>query len=153
MLHSIAADRPYAVVGIRQENGAKLPEGADPGSITYAEIATVHEFGSADGAIPERSFLRSAFDENREKISKALERELLKIVDDAVREGSTRLVYRALGRVGARVTGMVQAKIRNGPFVPNAPMTIARKKSDKPLIDTGRLRQSIDFEVRKRGDE
>lgn len=32
-------------------------------------------------------------------------------------------------------------------LVPNAPSTIRRKGHDKPLIDTGKLKASINFEV------
>ena len=35
-----------------------------------------------------------------------------------------------------------------GKLAPNAPSTIARKGHDKPLIDTGTLKASIDYEVK-----
>lgn len=37
-----------------------------------------------------------------------------------------------------------------GDWVPNSPVTIAQKGSAMPLVDTGKLRQSITFEVEKR---
>ena len=33
----------------------------------------------------------------------------------------------------------------------NAPSTIRKKKSDKPLIDTGKMRQSVKYVIRKKG--
>ena len=39
--------------------------------------------------------------------------------------------------------GDVQQNIVNGKWAANAPSTIKRKKSSKPLIDTGKLRQSV----------
>ena len=38
-----------------------------------------------------------------------------------------------------------------GDFEPNAPSTIRKKKSDKPLIDTGRMRQSVMTVIDKKG--
>src|SRR4051794_24560734 len=42
------------------------PDG-EGGSITNAEIALQNEFGSQDGHVPERSFIRSTFDRQRSK--------------------------------------------------------------------------------------
>ena len=36
-----------------------------------------------------------------------------------------------------------------GTFAPDAPATARRKKSSRPLIDTGLLRQSIKYKVAK----
>jgi len=52
-----------------------------------------------------------------------------------------------LNRVGVVAVGEVQEQIRRGDYKPNAESTIARKGSDKPLIDKGRLIQSISYEV------
>lgn len=38
-----------------------------------------------------------------------------------------------------------------GNWAPNSPLTIAMKGSEMPLVDTGRLRGSITFEVNKEG--
>jgi hypothetical protein len=47
---------------------------------------------------------------------------------------------------------LVKTKIVQGPFTPNAPSTIRKKKSARPLIHTGHMRQSIRYVVKKRGD-
>ena len=47
--------------------------------------------------------------------------------------------------------GIVQKTIKEGSFVPNAPSTIRKKGSDKPLIDTGRLRQSVNYHIKPKG--
>ena len=51
----------------------------------------------------------------------------------------------ALDVMGLAVTGMIQEQITDGDYVPLAPATIRRKKnnSDKPLIDTGHMFQSV----------
>lgn len=107
-----------------------------------AAIAAIHEFGL--GGMPQRSFLRSAFDENKPMINKMGDH----IVNSAIKGISTE---KALDQLGNVVQGMVQKKIVDGPFVPNSPATIKRKKSSKPLIDTGHLRQSIRYVIERKG--
>lgn len=48
--------------------------------------------------------------------------------------------------------GYVQDQITNGEFEPNAPMTVQRKGSDHPLIDTGQLRRGISYVICKKGE-
>lgn len=128
-------------VGVRGgqlAGGAVLVDGDDEDDIV--EIAAVHEFGSRDGRIPERSFLRSTADENVRKYERLLERATERVVAGAVPEF-------AFGLVGAVAVGDVQRKIAAGVPPPNAPSTMQRKGSSTPLVDTGRLRQSIDYLV------
>ena len=56
-----------------------------------------------------------------------------------------------LKQIGVFGVGLVQEKIESGSYEPNAPSTIRKKKSDKPLIDTGRMRQSVKYVIRKKG--
>lgn len=111
---------------------------------SLAVIAAIHEFGL--GGMPQRSFLRSAFDENKPMINKMGDH----IVNSAIKGISTETALNQLGNV---VQGMVQKKIVDGPFVPNSPATIKRKKSSRPLIDTGHLRQSIRYVIEKGGSD
>lgn len=113
---------------------------AVPGS-DLATIAAANEFGTS--RIPARSFLRSTVDDGRVKYAVYLD----KIAGDLV-DGINPV--RALSVLGMALVGDVQQRIRNRIPPPNAPYTIARKGSDVPLIDTGRLRQSIDFVVETR---
>ena len=46
----------------------------------------------------------------------------------------------------------MQQEIVDGGFVANKPSTIKKKKSEQPLIDTGHMRQSVDFVIKERGD-
>lgn len=107
-----------------------------------AVIAAIHEFGLGD--MPQRSFLRSVYDENLPVIDKMIQR----VANGAVFGLGTNAALNQLGNV---VQGMVQRKIVDGPFVPNSPATIKRKKSSKPLIDTGHLRQSIRYVIERKG--
>lgn len=125
------------LVGIRQ--GRETEDGQ-----SLALIAATNEFGTADGHIPERSFLRSTVDKNRARYL----RELTEVTKAALNGQDP---SQGLGRLGLRVVADVQMTIRNLMTPPNAPATIAKKGVDNPLIDTGRLRQSIEYEVRTRG--
>ena len=46
----------------------------------------------------------------------------------------------------------VQHQMVEGEFVPNAPSTIRKKGSDKPLIDTGQLRQGVSYKICRKGE-
>lgn len=123
---------------VRRGKGGSIRNTDQP----LAVVAAIHEFGLGD--MPQRSFLRSAYDENLPMIDKMIQR----VADGAVFGLGTNAALNQLGNV---VQGMVQRKIVDGPFVPNSPATIKRKKSSKPLIDTGHLRQSIRYVIERKG--
>jgi hypothetical protein len=92
--------------------------------------------------IPERSFLRSAIDENKQVIVKFVDQQAINLI---VKQNQS--LKRTLGLLGLFGVKLVKEKIVRGPFVPNAPSTIRKKKSSKPLIDKGRLFGSITHKV------
>jgi len=59
----------------------------------------------------------------------------------------------ALKELGIYQKDLVQQTITEGDFEPNAPSTIRKKRSDKPLIDTGRMRQSVNYVIKEKGGE
>lgn len=123
---------------VRRGKGGSIRNTDQP----LAVIAAIHEFGLGD--MPQRSFLRSAYDENLPMIDKMIQR----VANGAVFGLGTNAALNQLGNV---VQGMVQRKIVDGPFVPNSPATIKRKKSSQPLIDTKHLRQSIRYVIERKG--
>jgi hypothetical protein len=132
-------------VGILSEKG-----GGDPhnnAETNLAELAALHEFGSADGRILERSFLRSTFDAKKGEIPALAKPLVLKWLD-----GKTTLanVFKTLG---AWLATEVKKKVTvEGVEPPNTPLTVARKGSARPLVDTGQLVRAISYvvELRKR---
>jgi hypothetical protein len=117
------------------------------GEITNVEIALVHEYGSPKQGIPERSFIRRTWDAKR-KDYVALVKQLL----PAVIRGNMD-AKRALGIVGAKASADIKNTVTQGPHIP-PPLkeaTIARKGSDRPLVDTGQLVNSVTWAVEKRG--
>lgn len=121
-------------VGVFEDSPSRKEE------ITNAEIALVHEFGSPAANIPERSFLRSTVDANREAYHKAIDRVAQHKLDgkDTSQE---------LDRLGMRVAADVKRTIQAGIDPPLQPETIARKGSSKPLVDTGQLITSVSHRV------
>ena len=137
----------HVVAGIRGEKGAQRHPPADgedgAGSdLSIVEIAAVNEFGTDDGHIPSRPAFRATFDKNRSKYERAI-----KIGVGHILDGNSTLDVE-FGRLGLRMASDIQSAISEGIAPENAPSTIARKGSEKPLIASGRTRQSIDSEVR-----
>ena len=56
-------------------------------------------------------------------------------------------VYLVMMTMGAFLQSRLQESIRTWTIPGNAPSTIRRKGFDKPLIDTGHMLNSVDFEV------
>lgn len=124
--------------------GDQHVEGSD---LTMAELAAIHEFGAPRANIPERSFLRSTADKHRMAWLLLLQRTM-----KAIKSGRLDLsVFQALEIVGEKAVADIRATIRAGIAPALAESTIARKGSTLPLVDTGRMLQSITFEVVKEG--
>lgn len=124
--------------------------------INVAQIAAVHEFGSKNGRIPMRSFMRSAVDENE-----AVYLALIKGQYDAVLK-QTRTISQALNLLGVKVQADLRKKIVDLSDPPLADTTIAAKlkaadhptlkvadgvETGNPLVFTGHLGQSVTFKV------
>ena len=54
--------------------------------------------------------------------------------------------------IGMLVKGLMQEEIVRGNFVPNAEATIRQKGSDKPLIDSGLMRASVNYQITTKGN-
>ncbi len=122
--------------------GYQHGEAAEENGADLMEVAAFNELGTS--AIPSRPFIRNAFDHNADKINAMYERQAGKIANGGTAEDC----LKEMGEYGVR---LIQEEIREGDFTPNAPTTIRRKGSDKPLIDTGRMRQSVHYVIRRKG--
>ena len=129
LIEQIKASSEKAVyVGFPAEFDEKV-EGSD--NFNLASLAAVLEFGNE--RIPSRPFLRQTLAENQEKYTALF----VKLFESGV---SIDQIYEQIALIAQ---GDVQQNITNGKWTANAPSTIKRKKSSKPLIDTGKLRQSV----------
>lgn len=107
-------------------------------------IAASNEFGTDNGHVPERSYLRDTVDNGVEEILDDLQAAVVAVLGGADLDAE-------LGKVGEKWAGRVKIAIRDKSAPPNAPATVAAKGADNPLIDTGRLRNSITWTIH-RGD-
>ncbi len=112
---------------------------ADTAEAGIVRYAAANEFG-VPGRIPQRSFLRSTAREQASKWAGLMQTAAGEVLDG----GS---VQAAFGRVGLVAVGDVRRKIVQLKVPPNAPSTVRRKGSNNPLVDTGRMGQSIDYRV------
>lgn len=151
---------------IKQLQGGQINVGIlEDESDELKMIASVHEFGcdiqvtdrmrgwfGANGyplkkettviRIPERSFLRSGYDENIQDIAAEIKQQLPRIFTENVDPD----IF--MNHVGQKFAGLIKKKIRDLQSPPNSDMTIERKKSSNPLIDSGDLIGSIRHEVK-----
>lgn len=124
-----------------------VPQGAGryKDGVHTATVAAVHEFGSADGRVPERSFLRATLNNMRDLILKLYRKRFADVID-----GGLSMTH-VQGEVGQLMEGAVTEYISTSIPPPNSKKTIAKKKSDTTLIDTGHLKQSIRYTLVKKG--
>lgn len=117
-----------------------LPKGSNdyPDGTSVIMVGTVHEFGSPSRNIPQRSFLRSTMIENSREY-----KELIAKLAKRISKGELTM-DRALNLLGIKVQGDVQQKIHD---IKTPPL---KYREGNPLIDTGHLRQSITYVVRKK---
>jgi hypothetical protein len=110
-------------------------------------VAAVNEFGSSDGHIPERPFLRQGVKAGADKFER-LNRVNLRLIVQGKKS-----VEESLEQLGVVAVGEVKRNFIKGEFKENAPATIERKGSSRPLINSGSLRQSITYVVEGSGKE
>ena len=112
-------------------------------NFSLIEIAAVHEFGAPKANIPERSFIRRTFLMKRGETNKHLER----LVNAIVKKDLP--IATAFGALGTWAAAEVKKTMTVGPHIPPPlkPRTVAAKGSSRPLIDTGQLANSINWEI------
>ena len=130
-------EKIYAKGGVRDENGKVTAS-----DVSLLDIAVLNELGTEN--IPSRPFLRNSVDSNADRIN-----DFMDIRKKSILQGES--AKSALIKIGAFQKGLIQEQIVEGSFVPNAEATIRKKKSATPLIDTGRMRQSVNFVIQPKG--
>lgn len=123
------------IVGYEEERVQVLKKALAPVSLFW--VATWNEFGTSDGRVPSRSFIRSTMKESRAFLVKATGKLWVKIIRGEL------TVKTSLDKLGLQIAALIQRKIVSGVSPENAPYTIARKKSSKTLVNVGQLRQGI----------
>jgi len=102
----------------------------------YNELGTLH--------IPARPFLRDSLNLHKEEYN-----QFMAALIRGIMNGGT--AKQALEDLGVYAKGVVQEQIRDGSYEANCDVTIKRKGSSVPLIDTGEMEMSVNYQVRKKG--
>lgn len=138
--------------------GFQHGEAVEDNRADVCDVAAWNELGIENA--PSRPFLRKSVDENEGKIRNFIH----EAKDDLIHDMS---VGRFLKNIGLFQKDLIQEKITEGDFVPNADITInggwmrnkktgkafyvKGKKSSKPLIDTGKMCQSVNYQIKRKG--
>lgn len=128
---------PHVAVGVLQDKPMT-------DEFTMVDLAVVHEFGSNNGRIKPRSFMRSTCDAKQKEHAEIMAKLQSKYIAGKLP------LKKALMQLGEIVSKNMVQTINQGIEPGLAESTIQRrkKKSTKPLIDTGRLKGSITYDVR-----
>lgn len=129
--------------GLEVRIGFQKGEAAEEDGTDICDIAMWNELGTEH--IPARPFLRKSMDENMDRINSFLQERK----EDILRGASARQI---LNDIGNFQHDLIQEKITEGSFTPNAAATVRRKGSSHPLIDTSRMRQSVNYVIRQKGE-
>lgn len=116
-----------------------------PNGASVLEVAVQNNYG-VPPHIPARPFM----DISAIRIQKKMKA----IVANDVRlmmNGNVSSPDKVMKRWGVIGKSKIQKTITDYAWIPNAPSTIAMKGSSRPLIDTGHMRQSVTYVVRKKG--
>lgn len=105
-----------------------------------AMIAAIQEFGAPAAGIPPRPFFRGMIKDKSSEWPGAIEK--LLVANDYDAEQTLKLT-------GAAVAGQLRKAIVDFVGVLLKPATIARKGHSKALVDSGKMLQSVDFEVKE----
>lgn len=113
-------------------------EGATyPNGTPVAAVAAFNEFGTSKA--PPRPFFRPMVADKSPEWGGAIEQNLIAKNYD---------VEATLNVVGDGIKGQLQQSIRSADVAADAPSTVKRKGFSQPLIDTGHMLASVDYEVK-----
>jgi hypothetical protein len=139
-------EKKQVLVGVPVETAEREVDPDSP--INNAALAYIHNYGSPTQNIPPRPFLEPGI-KNAQADIVAQFRKAGEAALDARPDGVTK------GFIAAGIVAVsgVKSKITMGPFEPLAPSTLAARRrkgrtGTSPLIDTGALRNSINYVVR-----
>lgn len=127
-------------VGI-PENTSQRPKNA---KVSNAELCYIHTHGSPTKGIPARPIIEPAIEANKNQLIPELKAGMI-----ASLEGKKQVAVNCLKRTGMTGQNIVRGWFTDSRnhWAPNAPSTIRRKKSARPLIDTDTLRKSMTYVV------
>lgn len=136
-------DSTVLMIATVQEFGCKID--VTPKMRAYLHSQGLHLKASTTQInIPERSFIRSGFDEQKKKYEERAAKLLDKVLHFELP------VQTFMETLGKYIAGQLQEYLTDVRMPPNHPFTAAQKESTNPLIDSGRMRQAIKHRVVKK---
>ncbi len=154
-----------AKVGVLASTAARdnsnLATGSTGKDSNNAEVGFLNEFGSATGyvaisaatgkaikgaGVPERSFLRVPLTDHMQDKEAFVGKGVMSVIAGTIEPAGAAEV---LGLAGVQTVGEAFASSGFGVWPPNTDQTAAWKGSNRPLMDTGQLADSIASEVTK----
>lgn len=127
----VKVDKPKIILEAGFLEGVTYPDG-----MSVPMVASLNEFGTYN--IPPRPFFRNAINKNSDKWGK--------VFLQGMQKQSAR---NAFGLLGERIRKDIIQSINDTNEPPNSPVTIARKGSSKPLVDTGLMRASVNYRIKE----
>lgn len=124
------------------DQGLATPEAAYDGHASIIQVALWNNYGT--DRIPSRPFMDLAAKDMQEVYKKGMKELGPKIVSGQAS------IEKVLDVLGLQAEECVRRSIMDGEWQANAPATIARKKSDRPLVDTGTMRNRVTHSVRRK---
>ena len=112
-----------------------------PDGTPVAMIAAIQNFGAPSRGIPPRPFFSNMIAAHSKEWPQAIKNLAVQYNYD---------MDKVLALVGEGIAGQLRQSIIDTNAPPLAPATIARKGFDKPLVHTGHMLQSVDYEVVKK---
>ena len=133
------------LVGVPQTEASRGSE-----EVNNAELLFIHTEGSPMRGIPARPVLQPAIGDKQNNA--IITQQMQKAAEGAL-AGDTAAFEQGLALAGTAAANAAKDWFTNpeNHWQENSPATIARKGSDRPLIDTGQLRRSITYVVDKDG--
>jgi hypothetical protein len=124
-----------AIVAAKNEYGGVYPTEQE-----YKDRASKKGITLPDEiSIPPRPFMQTTFVNNENKWGK--------LFTNAALENNWN-IENSLNILGSQIRLDIRDTIENGSFEKNSPRTIAIKGSEHPLIDTGEMSKSVDWELK-----
>lgn len=137
----------------KQKKGKKKINTKESSEMKLVNIARMLNYGRAAGltanghkypAIPARPFIKNCIDNHLNPIQKLMRMVALDMINKGIKPDD-----KSLEKIGLFCKGALQRSIKDSnAYAPNAPSTINAKGSARPLIDTGMLVNSVDFEIK-----
>lgn len=112
--------------------------------LTNPEIMLIQEFGSLEKNIPPRSALRMPLETHIGEIADFMAQPA---IVDMILGGEAEKAFKLTGIKAESIIQEAFATRGFGQWKPNSPVTIDKKGSSQPLIDTAQLRRAVSSEV------